>query len=244
MRRADRLIEMVGCLKVRSVVRAEKLAARLEVSVRTVYRDIASLQAMGLPIEGQAGVGFMLRGDVHLPPIAFDHDELEALALGLAYVEQVGDPLLAAAARAARGKVDLAWNAPNATLLQARPLRSSQRPERRSPAIGAALRGALRARRLTGFDYVDAEGRRSTRSVKPLGLIAFSEGWLLAAWCLVREDFRTFRLDRMSALEVSDSFVDAPGQDLDTYLSRASAEGRAGRQRPDGEAPSTPPPSA
>ena len=137
MRRADRLIEMVGCLKVRSVVRAEELPARLEVSVRTVYRDIASLQAMGLPIEGQAGVGFMLRGDVHLPPIAFDHDELEALALGLADVEQVGDPLLAAAARAARGKVDLAWNAPNATLLQARPLRSSQRPERRSPAIGA-----------------------------------------------------------------------------------------------------------
>ena len=93
MRRADRLIEMVGCLKARSVVRAEELAAHLEVSVRTVYRDLASLQGLGLPIEGQAGVGFMLRGDIHLPPIAFDHDELEALALGLAYVEQVGDPL-------------------------------------------------------------------------------------------------------------------------------------------------------
>ncbi len=233
MRRADRLIEMVGCLKARSVVRAEDLAAGLEVSIRTVYRDLASLQGMGLPIEGQAGVGFMLRGDVHLPPITFDHDELEALALGLAYVEQVGDPLLAAAARAARGKVDMAWNTPNSTLLSARPLRSSQRPERRSPAIGAALRGALRARRMTRFNYLDAEGRRSARSVRPLALIAFSEGWLLASWCLDRADFRTFRLDRMSAVEVADAFVDEPGRDLAAYLDRADNRPRSG-ERPRG----------
>ncbi len=243
MRRADRLIEMVGCLKARPVVLAEELAGRLEVSVRTVYRDLASLQAMGLPIEGQAGVGFMLRGDIHLPPIAFDHDELEALALGLAYVEQVGDPLLAAAARAARGKVDLAWNAPNSILLSARPLRSSQRPERRSPAIGAALRGALRARRLTRFDYVDLAGQKTTRSVRPLALIAFSEGWLLGSWCLSRQDFRTFRLDRMSALEVAEPFVDEPGQDLDTYLNRARTESKDRRKRLSGGELALPPPS-
>jgi predicted DNA-binding transcriptional regulator YafY len=234
MRRADRLIELVGCLKAKPVVLAEELAAHLEVSVRTIYRDLAGLQAMGLPIEGQAGVGFMLRGDIHLPPIAFDHDELEALALGLAYVEQVGDPALAAAARAARGKVDLAWNARNSTLLSARPLRSSQRPERRSPAIGAALRGALRVRREIRFGYVDAEGRPTTRWVRPLALIAFSEGWLLGAWCLGREDFRTFRLDRMSELEVCEAFVDEAGRDLAAYLNQTQnrhrgTDGSAGK---------------
>lgn len=91
MRRADRLLDLVARLKAKPLVRGEDLAAAMETSVRTIYRDIAVLQARGLPIEGQAGVGYMLRGAVDLPPLVFDHDQLEALALGLAYVEQVGD---------------------------------------------------------------------------------------------------------------------------------------------------------
>ena len=220
MRRADRLIEMIGRLKAKPLVRAEDLAADLEVSVRTIYRDIAAMQAQGLPIEGQAGVGFMLRGRVDLPPIAFDHDELEALALGLAYVAQVGDADLAAAARAARGKIDMAWTSEPLTTPLKRTIRASQRPERRAPSFGAALRGALRSRRLVRFDYVDEQGSGTSREVRPLALVAFSDGWLLISWCPLRADFRAFRLDRMSALAVSDPFDDEPGKDLTTYLSR------------------------
>lgn len=221
MRRADRLIELAACLGGRAVIRAEDLARRLEVSVRTVYRDIDTLRARGLPIDGQAGVGFMLRGDIYLPPIAFDHDELEALTLGLAYVEAVGDPDLAAAARAARGKADMVWSR-GAALLKDRPIRANQRPERRSPAFGAALRNALRTRRVVQFGYRDAEGRRTQREVRPLALIAFSEGWLLGGWCVGREDFRTFRLDRMTELALAEPFEDEVDRDLSAYLSRAS----------------------
>ncbi len=220
MRRADRLIELIGCLKAKPLVRAEDLATQLEVSVRTVYRDIAAMQAQGLPIEGQAGVGFMLRGRVDLPPIAFDHDELEALALGLAYVEQVGDPELAAAARAARGKIDLAWLTEPIAAPSARPVRSSQRPERRSPGFGSTLRAALRSRRSVGFAYVNAQGHQTNRSVRPLALTAFSDGWLLIGWCPLRADFRAFRLDRMDGLTVGEIFDDEPGRDLQAYLSR------------------------
>jgi len=220
VRRADRLFELIGRLRAKPLVRAEDLAAQLEVSVRTVYRDIAAMQAQGLPIEGQAGVGFMLRGRADLPPIAFGHDELEAMALGLAYVEQVGDPELAAAARAARGKIDLAWVSEPIAAPSARAIRSSQRPERRSPGFGAALRGALRARRAVAFDYVNAHGEPTRRSVRPLALIAFSEGWLLAAWCDLRRDFRAFRLDRVRDLTVGEAFIDEPGRDLSAYLGR------------------------
>jgi predicted DNA-binding transcriptional regulator YafY len=212
---------LAACLGGKAVVRAEDLANRLEVSVRTVYRDIDALRSRGLPIDGQAGVGFMLRGDIHLPPIAFDHDELEALTLGLAYVEAVGDPDLAAAARAARGKADIVWRR-DAALMKDRPIRASQRPERRSPTFGAAIRSALRTRRVLRFSYSDAQGRRTRREVRPLALIAFSEGWLLGGWCVGREDFRTFRLDRMAELCVAEVFQDDTGRDLSAYLRRPS----------------------
>jgi predicted DNA-binding transcriptional regulator YafY len=218
MRRADRLFELVGCLKAADLTTAQALAQRLEVSERTVYRDIAALQAQGLPIDGQAGVGYMLRGRIDLPPLVFDHDQLEALALGLAYVQQVGDPELAAAARAARGKIDAAWTGQEEGLA-ARRVRTAQRPERRAPAFAAALRAAIRIRRIVAFDYRDAQGAASRRQVRPLALTAFSEGWLLIGWCLTREDFRVFRLDRMRRSEVTEAgFVHEPGRDFPAYL--------------------------
>jgi predicted DNA-binding transcriptional regulator YafY len=224
MRRADRLVELIGHLRNGKLNTADKLAAKLEVAPRTVYRDIVSLQAQGFPIEGQAGVGYILRGPVELPPLTFDHDQLEALALGLAYVMQVGDPPLAAAARAARAKVDAAWTGTPVPGVLERRLQSMQRPERRAPAFAAALRAALRARRLVGFGYRDAEGRPSRRTVRPLALSAFSEGWMLIAWCTERLDFRTFRLDRMAKPEVLDeTFADEPGRDLDTFLAQRRA---------------------
>jgi len=231
VRRADRLIELAACLAGAAVVRAEDLARRLEVSVRTIYRDIDALRARGLPIDGAAGVGFMLREDIYLPPIVFDHDEMEALTLGLAYVEEVGDPDLAAAARAARGKADMVWSR-GAALLKDRPIRASQRPERRSPAFAAALRTALRSRRMVQFGYCDAEGRRTHREVRPLALIAYSDGWLLGGWCVARGDFRTFRLDRITGLSVTERFEDVVDRDLAAFLRRPSRPHASDQDRP------------
>ena len=218
MRRADRLIELTTHLRQDRPVTAHTLAKRLETSVRTVYRDIAALQAQGLPIEGSAGFGYALRAPVNLPPLTFDHDELEALALGLAYVMQVGDLALAAAARAARAKIDVVWDVAVGGV-SARRLRSHQRPERRAPRFTQRIREALRGRRVLQFAYEDAQGEASMRKVQPLALTAFSEGWLLIAWCLIRADFRVFRLDRMGQLLVlEETFAEEAGRDLATYL--------------------------
>jgi predicted DNA-binding transcriptional regulator YafY len=224
MRRADRLIDLIGHLRAGRVVTADELARRLEVSVRTVYRDLVTLQAQGFAVEGQAGFGYVLRESVDLPPLTFDHDQFEALALGLAYVAQVGDPALAAAARAARAKIDAAWSGRSMPAVTARPLRSLQASTRRAPAFAAELRQALRLRKLVSFGYCNAQGQTSERQVRPLALIAFSEGWMLVAWCTLRSDFRVFRLDRMLKPTVLDeTFDDTPGRDLPTYLALRAA---------------------
>lgn len=219
MRRADRLIDLVARLKARPVNRADDLAAAMETSVRTIYRDIATLQAQGFPIEGAAGVGYVLRGDVDLPPLAFDHDQIDAVALGLAFVEQVGDPDLVAAARAARAKIDAAWgNGPTPPPSQRR-LRARQLFDQRAPDCAAQIRAAIRGRKRLSFAYHDAQQRRSARDVHPLALTTYAHGWLLIAWCPQRSDFRVFRLDRMTEVAVrADTFTETPGQDLATYL--------------------------
>lgn len=220
MRRADRLIQLLALMKERPLSRAEDLAERLEVSARTVYRDIAVLQAQGFPIDGQAGVGYILREPVDLPPLTFDHDELDALALGLAYVAEVGDPELAAAARSARGKVDAAWTGRAIPSPSARAIRATQRPERRAPAFAAALRAAIRVRRRVVFGYTDRGGRPSERTVRPLAVAAFSEGWLLVAWCEARAAFRVFRLDRMENPHTGERFEEEAGRALADYLAQ------------------------
>jgi predicted DNA-binding transcriptional regulator YafY len=229
MRRADRLIELTTHLRQDRPVTAHKLATLLETSVRTVYRDIAALQAQGLRIEGSAGFGYALRAPVNLPPLTFDHDQLEALALGLAYVTQVGDTALAAAARAARAKIDVVWDQ-KVGGVSVRRLRSQQRPERRAPKFTQKVREALRERRVLEFAYEDAQGKASVRKVQPVALTAFSAGWLLIAWCLVREDFRLFRLDRIGKLVMlEETFEEETGRDLAAYLEVRGAS-VAGRQ--------------
>jgi predicted DNA-binding transcriptional regulator YafY len=225
MRRADRLVELAGLLRARPVVRADDIARTLEVTARTVYRDIAALQAQGLPIEGAAGVGYIVRGKLDLPPLTFGHDELEALALGLSYVEQVGDKALAAAARAAHAKIEMAWVgiAPSGALN--RPLRASQRPERRLPKSGELLRTSIRLRREVAFRYEDREGAKSSRRVRPLALWAFSEGWLLVAWCTARRDFRVFRVDRMQNVRAGAAFDDDKTKSFAEYLRLRHSEG-------------------
>ena len=221
MRRADRLIELVRHLRQDKLITAHELAEALEVGVRTIYRDIGALQGQGFPIEGQAGLGYILRGPINLPPMTFDYDQLEALALGLAYVVEVGDPGLAAAARAARAKIDATWSTQPALAASHRHLRAHQRRGRKAPNFAAALRWALRSRYLFSFRYCGLEGHQSDRVVRPLALTAFSEGWFLVAWCNMRNNFRVFRLNRMTHGSVLDEkFEDESGKDLAAFLAQ------------------------
>ncbi len=218
MRRAERLFRLVAELRRRGVSRASDLAAALEVSERTVYRDIAHLQASGLPIEGAAGVGYLLRPGFDLPSLTFTFDQLEALAAGAAFVIAAGDPELADAARQARAKIEAVLPPERAVALSDSPFMATRRDAGRAPGLTALLRRAIRERMVVALTYRDAAGVVTLRSVRPLALTSFTEGWLLGGWCELRQALRDFRLDRIEAATPSDLvFTPEPGRDLAAY---------------------------
>ncbi len=220
MRRAERLFRLVHELRSRGVCRAEDLASYFEVSVRTVYRDIGHLQGSGLPIEGEAGVGYLLRPGFDLPPMTFTFEQLDALAMGLSFVEVAGDRSLSEAAREVRAKIQASLPEPDKRKLEKAPLFASRRDGRAAP-IMKIIRRAIREGKVLNVQYQDGEGMVTTRRVRPLAIWAFTEGWLFAGWCELRNDFRAFRLDRISAVdETGDSFPDDPNQNLQAYLER------------------------
>lgn len=218
MRRAERLFRLVNELRARSVSRAEDLAAYFEISVRTVYRDIVHLQASGLPIEGEAGVGYILRPGFDLPALTFTFEQLDALAMGLSFVEVAGDTSLSEAAREVRAKLQSSLPEPDKRKLENAPLFASRRDGRAAPFL-KVVRRALRKANVLHLSYSDAEGNVSERRVRPLAIWAFTDGWLFAAWCELRNDFRAFRLDRVTAIEeTGDHFADSPKHNLQAYL--------------------------
>ncbi len=218
MRRAERLFRLVNELRTRGVCRAEDLAAYFEISVRTVYRDIAHLQGSGLPIEGEAGVGYLLRPGFDLPAMTFTFEQLDALALGLSFVEVAGDTSLAEAAREVRAKIQTALPEPDKRKLENAPLFASRRDGRAAPLM-KMIRRAIRERNILRLVYEDSAGSLSDRRVRPLAIWAFTEGWLFAGWCELRGGFRAFRLDRISAIEeTGDQFPDDPSRNLQAYL--------------------------
>ena len=218
MRRAERLFRLVNQLRTRGVSRAEDLAAYFEISMRTVYRDIAHLQASGLPIEGEAGVGYLLRPGFDLPALTFTFEQIDALAIGLAFVEVAGDTSLSDAAREVRAKLQASLPEPDQRKLENAPLFASRRDGRANPFL-KIVRRAIREANVLRLQYQDAGGNLSDRRVKPLAIWAFTEGWLFAGWCEHRNDFRAFRLDRISAIaETGDRFADHPEQNLQAYL--------------------------
>lgn len=210
-------------LRSRGVLRAEDLAARLEVSIRTVYRDIAHLQGSGLPIEGEAGIGYLLRPGFDLPSVTFTHDQVEALALGLAYAERAGDPVLAHAAREARAKLQAGMPRPEERALTDAPYFSLHA---RMPPQARLLREAIRKHLVVRLTYRDGSDRASDRRVRPLAIWSFTEGWMFTAWCELRGDFRTFRFDRILDLSLTaEPFVEDEATSLATFLARESCEG-------------------
>jgi predicted DNA-binding transcriptional regulator YafY len=222
MRRADRLFEIIHHLRRGGPgpVRARDLAAALEVSERTIYRDIRDLAATGVPIEGEAGVGYVLRAGFDLPPLMFREAEIEAIVLGARIVQSWADPELADAATDALAKIGAAiperLRAFMAETALTAPARHWAQPVGFDPA---ELRRALRARRKVRFRYVDEGGAQTVRTVRPLSLAFFGQVWLLAAWCELRDDFRCFRLDRMQDFEARDErFPAEPGRSLRDFL--------------------------
>lgn len=226
MRRADRLFEIVQHLRGRRLTTARQLAQWLEVSERTIYRDVADLAASGVPIDGEAGVGYRIRPGFDLPPMMFSFNEIEALVIGARVVESWGGPTLAQGARSALAKIAAALPADKRTALESSRLFApgffvDPLPGERLEQ----LRVALRERRMVAISYRDAQGRASSRELRPLGLFFWGDAWSLAAWCELRGDFRNFRLDRIGAIEMRDARVpDEPGRGLEDYLRRVQCE--------------------
>lgn len=220
MRRADRLFQIIQLLRGRGRARTAKwLAEQLEVSERTIYRDVRDLVASGTAIEGEAGVGYRLR-HYDLPPLMFDADELEALALGARTVRAFGDETLARAAAAALSKIEAALPERLRPRLGAAALFA---PRRDTTLIGSehllAVRAALGARHKLAIRYRREDGGESERVIRPLGAFFWGRSWTLTAWCELREDFRNFRLDRIQSIaSTGESFADEPGQSLRDYL--------------------------
>jgi predicted DNA-binding transcriptional regulator YafY len=221
VRRADRLFRILQVLRRRrTAITAAVLAERLEVSERTIYRDVRDLISSGTPIEGEAGVGYRLGADFDLPPLMFEGTEIEAVVLGARIVASLGDEDLRRASRSALEKI------------------AGVLPERLQPRLAqthlfaarvldgestyvqlACLRHAMKERHRVALRYRDQDGRPSERVVRPLGAFYWGRQWTLSAWCELREDFRSFRVDRIEAAhELADTFAEEPGRTLVDYL--------------------------
>ena len=206
MSRAERLLELMQSLRRRRAPAAgAALAEELGVSLRTLYRDIGSLQAQGAAIEGEAGFGYVLKPGFTLPPLMFSLDEVEALALGARWVEGRADAGLARAARDALAKIAAVLPPERAEALDWPTLLAGAGKAGEAEAAALPLvRKALAAERKLAFAYEDKEGRASGRTVWPVAVGFFERAMMLAAWCETRQGFRHFRLDRMTSVVVLD----------------------------------------
>ncbi len=208
MRRADRLLELIHLLRrARGAVTAAQLAEALEVAPRTVYRDVAALVAMRVPIDGAAGVGYIMRPGYDLPPLMFDREEIEAVAVGLQLLNRTGDRDLQAAADRVAAKIADVLPGPRAGELDDGRFVV---PDSGAPPAAnmATLRAAVRGSRRLALVYRDGQGRLSERTCLPVAVIYYIEVTVLAAWCELRGDFRHFRSDRIVAChETGDSFA-------------------------------------
>ncbi len=222
MRRADRLFEIIQLLRRKDLVRARDLAEELEVSERTIYRDIQDLMTSGVPIEGEAGVGYVLKAGFDLPPLMLKESEIEALILGARIVESWADPELANAASDVIAKVEAVLPDRLRTYMaEVALLAPSEHFMEPITFELADLRRAIRERHVLSFGYRDAAGDVTERTVRPLSLAYFGPVWLLAAWCDLRENFRTFRLDRISNFALGEhKFRNEPGKTLHDFLKR------------------------
>lgn len=214
MRRTDRLFDIIQILRDGKLHRAQDIAARLEVSTRTIYRDMDTLMASGVPVEGARGVGYMVTEAIALPPLTLTVAELEALNLGMAIVGETADPDLKAAALSLADKIDAVL--PTRTIAEADAWKFAVYPfadAARGFAQMPTLRAAIRARQKLRLSYTSKDGQISTRVIRPLHMEYWGRIWTLTAWCELRSAFRVFRVDLITRAEaLPELFVDEPGK--------------------------------
>lgn len=223
MRKAERLFQLLTALRGRRLaVTAQTLAQELNVSVRTIYRDITALQNSSVPIDGEAGVGYRLQAGFHLPPLMFDGDEIEALLLGIRMAQAWSDRDLASAATRALQKIEAAL--PESRRASMESLVFTVPDFHVDSAVAERnlmLRNAIKQKKLIEIDYVDVAGASTQRQLEPSGLVYWGRVWTLVAWCHLRRDFRDFRLDRIQQLTVLDQhFSYSPDARMREYLAR------------------------
>jgi predicted DNA-binding transcriptional regulator YafY len=228
MRRADRLFRIVQLLRAGRLQTARSLAQKLQVSDRTIYRDVQDLQLSGVPILGEAGVGYTLRRDYDLPPLMFDLREITALVLGSRMVAAWGDAELASSANDALRKIEAVLTPALRDRIDAVRLYvpgyglQSQGATR---DILERLRGAIEGFRVVEIAYCDEKAQVTKRRLRPVALQFWGNRWTLVAWCELRVDFRSFRVDRFQRLQVLDEqFTAGPGQRYEDFMVRMKAE--------------------
>ncbi len=216
MRRSSRLFEIIQLLRGASApTTAQAIAEALEVNKRTIYRDIASLQAMRVPIEGEAGIGYVMRAGFDLPPLMFTADEIEAIVVGLSLLGRTSDTNLQTAAARIIGKLADVLPVGSDASLSGRSLQVSH--WNAVPAASAdygMLRRAIREERKLRFLYRDAGAHDTERTICPIALLYYVDSAVLAAWCELRGDYRHFRVDRMQACYLTDMMFKSEGQRL------------------------------
>jgi len=208
MDKTERLFALLDALRRRRTpTTAETLAEEQQVSVRTIYRDVQTLVGLGAPIEGEAGLGYVLRAGFFMPPLMFTPVELEALVLGARWVQTLPDGELGAAARNALAKIatasndDLRARIDDPGLWHINLVKPTNVP--RTPTLERA-REAMRNERAVDLEYEDVEGHVTARTVWPIQLAYYDQKEIVVAWCCLREDFRSFRTDRITSFELTE----------------------------------------
>lgn len=219
MQRSERLAEIVEIVRDGRLHLARDIAAALEVSQRTIYRDIDTLVASGVPIDGERGVGYLLREPVFLPPMALSFTELEALSLGMAIVQEAADEELQAAAKSLLGKIENhASNrrrAPKFWGFGVYAFERAQEGFRHMPLLRSAVREGQKLR----ITYLSLSDEASARIIRPLQTDYWGRVWTCSAWCEMRGDFRAFRIDRMQSCEATGkTFQPEAGKTIEDYL--------------------------
>ena len=220
MRRADRLFQLVQILRHRRLTTAKELAERLEVSTRTIYRDVQDLCLNGIPIEGEAGVGYLLRQEVNVPPLMFNEEELEAIQVGMRMVQAWGGKELASASKQAMIKVEAVLPArlQEYQSLMFAPDFYIDSDEFKFLDI---LRKTSREREYLAIEYQDAKQASTQREIRPLAIYFWKGIWTLLAWCELRHDFRNFRVDRIiQVLPQGRYFSVVAGEEMHDYIKR------------------------
>lgn len=220
MRRTDRLFDILQILRDGQLHRAQDLAERLEVSVRTIWRDMDTLRASGVPVEGERGMGYMITSPITLPPLTLTLAEMEALNLGMAIVAEAADPDLKAAAESLAAKIDAV--SPERVVSEGEAWKFAVYPFQdaaRGFAHMPTLRAAIKARQKLRLVYHSKENRLTTRIIRPLHMEFWGRIWTLTAWCELRDAFRVFRVDLIQSAEaLPELFTDEPGKRMADYL--------------------------